>query len=194
MMIHHRKHCRGSVRCRLSSREGSRWPHSSHTLDPLQKRQESDFLTLWVSLWTCRGCLLVGCKQKVLDESPRSREGENGIVATPPEREKSPPPPERKYRKSREEEIGFRSSRWNRKEMRSSSKSEKSTGIGFRFHFRPVRKLGVEQARGGVTPIHWAWKIGTCSTTSSTPSSSSSIVIIWALGPCWTTPWNWSYL
>ena len=41
MMIHHRKHCRGSVHCRLSSREGSKLPHSSHTLDPLQKKDTS---------------------------------------------------------------------------------------------------------------------------------------------------------
>ena len=34
--VDHRKHCRGSVRCHLSSREGSTSPHSSRTLDPLQ--------------------------------------------------------------------------------------------------------------------------------------------------------------
>ena len=43
MMIHHRKHCRGNVHCRLSSRAVSRWLRSSHTPDPLQRRQESDF-------------------------------------------------------------------------------------------------------------------------------------------------------
>ena len=78
----------------VSPPERGRGGPTVHTLSTLcEKNMSQTFFTIRVSL---RGCLLVGCKQKVLDESPRSREGENGIVATPPEREKSPPPERKK--------------------------------------------------------------------------------------------------
>ena len=76
--------------------------------------------------------------------------------------------PEKKKLDFEAEEIGRRRS--------SGGKLEKScTGIGFGFHFGPVRKLGVEKAGGGVPPVYGARKIRTCSTPST---SSSSIVII----------------
>ena len=52
----HRKHCRGSVHCRLSSREGSKSPRSSRTLDPLQVNSVrfSTYASLLVSrLFSC---------------------------------------------------------------------------------------------------------------------------------------------
>ena len=45
--VNHHKHCKGSVRCRLSSREESRSPRSLHILDPLQKNKSQIFSGLF---------------------------------------------------------------------------------------------------------------------------------------------------
>ena len=85
---------------------------------------------------------------------------ENGIVATRKEKSRRHQKKEKSRRHQKKENIGNPVKKKLDFEAageigrRSSGKSEKSTGIGFRFHFRPVRKLGVEQAGGGVTPIH----------------------------------------